>query len=64
MKGDNVGELAVHVEFGSELLPTPIWTKVGDDGNGWTNVRINIRLFFLYDDEDSDVRVIQKKLFL
>jgi len=43
MRGNNVGELAVHIEIGNSPLPSPIWTKVGEDRNGWTQFKMNIR---------------------
>lgn len=59
MKGNTVGELAVHIEFGGGPLPTPIWTKVRDDRNGWTNVRINVR--FDYISADFTKQDVMKK---
>ena len=43
MRGGNIGELAVHVEFNYEPLPSPIWVKEGDDRDGWTNYNVNMR---------------------
>lgn len=43
MRGIDVGELAVLVDLKEGKVASPIWTKVGGDSNGWTNVKINMR---------------------
>nr|XP_026691416.1 MAM and LDL-receptor class A domain-containing protein 1-like [Ciona intestinalis] len=45
MYGGSIGELAVHVEFNNQVLPSPVWNELGSIGGGrpqWKYAELNI----------------------
>lgn len=43
MYGRDIGQLALYVRFENENPTAPIWNLVGEQGNEWRMVQLNIR---------------------